>query len=318
MAQAGLRPGVLGDYRGVNGLVLGDIPELRLEPEPHLDLPSGRRSIMVRVPARLSKTSRAYVSFATLEAAEAILAFLAERRSRGETLSPESPLVSMTPLGTRAPHEKGVGSFVTTKSVELEIRRALKAACPRDTTWRPYVLRAFCSSAMLTARVDRDAREAMLGHSLGVSGRYNLSKRLSPRLIDMVRDEYERALEELLIERRSDTPNVDRLEKGLWSAVLESLGVETSEAERLATAGEERVKEAIRQRVRDGALRAGVGSTAGPAITLASSPPATGGRAPDQRRERLVSLEELDDWLSRGAEYVAPAGTDRVVVRFRP
>ncbi len=310
MAQGGIRPGVLGDYRGGNGLTLGDFPELCLEPELRFDPPPGRRSIMLRVPARLSKTSQEYVTFATMEAADAILAFLTERRDRGETLSPGSPLVSMTPLGTRAPHAKGAGSFVTTKSVELELRRALKAACPPDTRWRPYVLRAFCSSAMVAARVDRDAREAMLGHSLGVSGRYNLAKRLPPKLLEMLRDEYERALDELLIERRPDRPSVERLERGLWSAVLESVGFPPAEAAALAEGGEGSVRDAIRSRLGNRPSPENQGE-AGPV-----SPGTFGfGSLAGRRLQRVVGLDELDAWLARGAEYIAPAGPDRAIVR---
>ncbi|HTT44729.1 MAG TPA: hypothetical protein VMH38_01775, partial [Thermoplasmata archaeon] len=158
-----------------------------------------------------------------------------------------------------------------------------------------------------------DAREAMLGHSLGVSGRYNLSKRLPPKLIEMLRDEYERALDELLIERHPQRSDVERLEMGLWSTVLESLGFTPAEAAEVAGEGELKVKEAIRQRMGTRGRPADpVGTQSSPLVESETIAPNS-----SRPREHDVALAELDDWLDRGAEFLGNAGPDRVVVRLR-
>ncbi len=210
MAHAGLRPGVLGDYRGQAGLVLGDLPELRLSGKsaPQFDLKPGQRSIRINVPATLSKTRRAYVTFGTLELAEAILTYLRERTIQGDKLRPASPLVALSPLGARNVHKvsgPAVWGHTTTKTIVFELRKAISKVRPDGVRWRPYVLRSYCSTQLWTARVDREAREAMLGHNLGVSGRYNLSKRLGDGLVDELRSEYEKAVPYLETFARQDT-----------------------------------------------------------------------------------------------------------------
>jgi hypothetical protein len=65
----------------------------------------------------------------------------------------------------------------------------------------------------------------------------------------MSRDAHERPVDELPIERRADPSAVERLEKGLWSAVLESAGVSPLHPVELARAGEAKVKEAVHPRL---------------------------------------------------------------------
>src|SRR5208283_31592 len=123
-------------------------------------------------------------TFGTPEAADAILSYLGERLSAGEKLTLASPLAALSSLGARNTTEKGVGAFVTTKSVVLGIRKALQSVCPEGVRWRPYVLRSYCSTQLLIGRMDHDTREAILGHDLGVSGRYNLRKRLADHVVE--------------------------------------------------------------------------------------------------------------------------------------
>jgi DNA-directed RNA polymerase subunit F len=210
MAHAGLRPGVLGDYRGRGGLTLGDLAELRLSGKgaPTFDLKPGQKAIRINVAATLSKTRRAYVTFGTLELAEAILTYLRDRAIQGDKLTPTSPLVAMSPLGARNVHRSSgpaVWGHTTTKTIVFELRKAISKVRPDGVRWRPYVLRSYCSTQLWTARMDREAREAMLGHNLGVSGRYNLSKKLGNGLVDELRSEYEKAVPYLETFARQDT-----------------------------------------------------------------------------------------------------------------
>ncbi|MGI0131214.1 MAG: hypothetical protein ACREEC_13865, partial [Thermoplasmata archaeon] len=179
MAHSGLRPGTLGNDGGTEGLTLGEIPELRLGgSHPRFELPTGRRAFLVRVPSRLSKNSFGYVTFGTPEAADAILSYLGERQAAGERLTDASPLVALSALGARNTEGKERGAFVTTKSVVYGIRKAIQSVRPENVRWRPYVLRSYCSTQLLVGRMDHDSREAILGHDLGVAGRYNLRKQL--------------------------------------------------------------------------------------------------------------------------------------------
>jgi len=197
MAHSGLRPGVFAVYRaGDEALRLRDLPALDVTKMEFRTVP-----FAVRVPGSLSKSRRAYVTFGSGELAEALIMYLRERVTRPrwkkgrqtppETLSPDSPVVAVRDTETET-------GFVTVKAVTAEIRNAMRKVVPVDTTWRPYVLRAYASTQLLLAEtrglITRDMREAILGHDLGVSGRYNLSKKLHPSMVEEMRAAYGRCM----------------------------------------------------------------------------------------------------------------------------
>jgi integrase len=195
MAHAGLRPGAFAVYRsGEVALRLADLPELDLA-----ELRFRASPFLIRIPGALSKNRRAYVTFGSEELAQTLTAYLRERRIRPrwkggsvvgpEALSPESPVVAVRDTETES-------GFVTVKAVSAELRSAIAKVVPDDTSWRPYVLRSYASTQLLLAeakgRITRDFREAILGHDLGVSGRYNLSKKLQPAMVEEMREAYRR------------------------------------------------------------------------------------------------------------------------------
>ncbi len=195
MAHSGLRPGAFSVYRaGDTALRLRDLPELEIG-----ELRMQKVPFLVRVPGSLSKNRKGYVTFGTQELADALIAYLKERRSRPryrrgrsvrpEELSPDSPVVAVRDTETET-------GFVTVKAVTAEVRSAMAKVVPADTTWRPYVLRSYASTQLLLAeskgKITRDFREAILGHDLGVSGRYNLSKKLQPSMVEEMRAAYAR------------------------------------------------------------------------------------------------------------------------------
>jgi integrase len=197
MAHSGVRPGVLGAYQGENGLRLSDLPDLKLgrSGSEFAEVP-----FVIRVPANLSKTRVAYVTFGTAQLASTFLAYLEQRRDSGEVLGPASPVVAanaMRGIARRsrdeAPRSKG---FLTTKVVVEEIRVALRMAVPDGVRWRPYVLRAYCSTRLLMAegagKITHDLREAILGHDVGVAARYNVGKRWGEDLLKEARASFRR------------------------------------------------------------------------------------------------------------------------------
>jgi hypothetical protein len=310
MAHSGLRPGTLGNDGGSDGLTLADLPELRTGgSRPRFDLPEGHTAFLIQVPSRLSKTAQGYVTFGTPEAADAILSYLGERQTAGDKLTPASPLVALTSLGARNTEGKDVGSFVTTKSVVLGIRKALQSVCPEGVRWRPYVLRSYCSTQLLIGRMDHDTREAILGHDLGVSGRYNLRKRLADHVIEAMRTEYERAMGALLTargaeERRSTDDFVRLLLQGLGLPEDTDLS-QMSEKERVALA------EQLSKR-----LGPGHEKTASVATEPSSLPRSNLLRVPPV--QRIVSLEEVPRLLEQGWSAVMPLDGQHVILQAPP
>lgn len=198
MAHSGVRPGVLGAYQAERGLRLRDIPDLDLDKVPSFaEIP-----FVVRVPADISKTRTAYTTFGSSQLATAFLAYLSERQEDGEVLGPGSPVVVArkgargAALRTKQEAEFQT-QFVSTTKLMVELHAALSSCAPAGVRWRPYVLRGYCSTRLLMAegagKVTRDLREAILGHDLGVSGRYTLGKAWGPDLLKEARRSYQRA-----------------------------------------------------------------------------------------------------------------------------
>ena len=278
MAHTGVRPGVLAAIDGSDGLRLSDLKDLELGADPKF----GRVPFHLVVPARLSKTSVEYHTFGTPELADAILAYLAERRQRGEELRPSSPVVTVDAMGARTKlREKSKTGFITTPMMMRALRDGLKAILPSART---YVFRAYCSTQMVSARVDRDVREAILGHSLGVSGRYNLSKKLHPSVVEELRREYARAVPYL----ESGRPKEDRATvlEGVLAALLKEKGVK-----------DDKISEVLEGKVAGDELERILGSRKAEPI------------------QRVVPTTGVSELLLLGWEFVSPLGTDQAVLR---
>ncbi len=87
MATAGVRPEVLGNYLGTDGLVLGDFPELVVD-RTAARFPKTPTPIIVR--RNLSKSNHRYVTFVGEEGAAAVVDYLNSRFAAGERLEPRS------------------------------------------------------------------------------------------------------------------------------------------------------------------------------------------------------------------------------------
>ncbi len=305
MAHGGVRPAVLGTYGATAGLTLDALAELDLGPLTFSAVP-----FVIRVPAHLSKTSVSYTTFGTEELGRSICAYLAERRNEGEKLTRGSPLVAHS-SDVRGIAAKSLSitrsAFMTTGAIMGLIREALEKCTPDGVTWRPYVLRSYCSTRLMLAEgsghISRDLREAILGHNGGVASRYNVGKRWGQELLDEARREYARASSFLETNQRAEKPDVLSEAKAL---ILEADGANPAEAARLADRPKEEVLAEFRRR-----LGAGEPTSAG-----AASPgggPATGTEI-GKSTDRIVAVAEAERLLGAGWVFLGSVG-DRVAVR---
>ena len=90
VAHSGLRLMTLGNYRGVDGLRVKDLPEIRIE--------GGRVKFeqiptMIIVRPELSKTRHQYFTFLSEEGCQYLKDYLEERMLNGECLTPNSPII---------------------------------------------------------------------------------------------------------------------------------------------------------------------------------------------------------------------------------
>ncbi len=293
IAHAGLRPGSLAGYQGETGLTLGDLPDLRLGNA--IDL--AERPFAIVVPAHLSKTRQLYTTFGSSQLATALLSYLEGRKAGGEKLSASSPVLAAPVLRGAALGSKNrarfSNGFLSTAAAVKEVRSALKSTAPRGVTWRPYVLRAYCSSRLLMAegagKITRDLREALLGHDLGASGRYTLGKTWGADMLRDARAAYKRAESYLLT---GAAPPSNDFGVRVLRILLTERGVPPEKLSDSALEG--KTDEEILDMVR----KVGTAAT-----------------KPEKRSERAFPIEDVPKKLEEGWQYVAPLNGSMAVLR---
>jgi integrase len=290
MAHSGLRPGVIGSYGGENGLRLQDLPDLKLGAKPvFAEVP-----FVVRVPAALSKTRTAYTSFGSSQLSSTLLAYLEDRIRGGEELTPSSPVIAASPVrGIAKTLRENSHGFVSTKTVVLDIREALQATVPEGVTWRPYVLRSYCSTRLTLAegsgKMTRDLREAILGHDGGISARYNVGKPWGAELLKEARAQYKRA--ESYLSTTGGTTDSQADATRIIKLFLVARGIPAEKLDKLdiGAMSDEEVVGLVKK----------LGASAGPSKEV----------------EKAVPVEEVPRLLAAGWRYVAQLNGSMAVLR---
>jgi hypothetical protein len=197
MAFTGVRPEVLGNMRGTDGLRIKDIPDLKIE---------GKNVTFENIPAQvivrpqLSKAKHRYFTFLGPEGCDYLKAYLEQRIAGGEELSPDSPVIRVSPgfetMGQY--HGPKAEPFIVSRNITREVREAMR---PRYT-WRPYVLRAYFDTQLLLAessgRMSHSYRAFFMGHKGDIEARYTVNKgRLSDAMITDMRKCFANSLDYL-------------------------------------------------------------------------------------------------------------------------
>ena len=279
VAFSGVRPEVLGNYLGTDGLTLADFPELKLN-SGSVDFSA--MPTVVRVRPSLSKNANGYLTLLSTEGCEYVRQYLEERLRAGEKLAPESDLLHPDRAGKR---------FIRTINIGDAIRTAIRGA---GFPWRPYVLRHFFDTQLLTAeskgKVAHDFRVYWMGHVGSIDARYTTNKRQVPKeLIEEMRAAYKRC-EPFL----STSPtNNDARDLQTRKIMLGIVGYSEDELSKLDIGGmtDEEV-------IRLGVARSRARSASGP-----------------QAGQRAFPVGEVGRMLEAGWEYVAPLGADRAILR---
>lgn len=286
MALAGLRPEVLGDHRGRDGLRLGDLPDLKVEGyTAHFEqIPA-----IVRVRSELSKTGHGYFSMLPAEGCEDLCAYLEQRMAANERLTPASAVVAVKPGYEKMGQYDGPKpeGFIVTRNITREVREAMR---PRYT-WRPYVLRSYFDTQLLLAesngKIVRDFRVFFMGHTGDIESTYTTKKgRLPQELVAEMRRSF--------LEASVHLETVERRETGdptlqMARALLELQG--KTPAEISAMGLERKSKNALTALL----VEAVTGPSGGP-------------------RQRIVSLVELDGLIAAGWMFRQTLPDGRVVV----
>lgn len=190
IALADLRPQVLGDYWGQDGLRVRDIPELRIE--------NGKVTFealpaRVNVRASLSKTKQKYFTFLPEEGCTYLAEYLESRIREGEELTSDSPIIG------HKTQRNAVNPFIRTSKLGDLIRKSMRKAGVRK---RPYVLRCYAETQLIIAeskgKISHPYLQFVAGHKGDIEARYSTNKgRLPPDMIEGMRSAY-RACEPFL------------------------------------------------------------------------------------------------------------------------
>ncbi|MGI0070265.1 MAG: hypothetical protein ACREAN_08430 [Nitrosopumilaceae archaeon] len=190
MAFAGLRPQVLGKDDGSDALRISDIPDLVVEKDAvHFK----RVPAMITVRQSLSKAGHKYITFLTSQGCQYLLGYLKGRIMTGESLGPDSPVISVS-KGYDKKGGRTSNPIITTKCITAEIRDAIWSVKKA----RPYVLRSYFDTQLLLAeshgRIAHAYRQFFMGHKGDMESRYTTNKgRLSDEMIEDMRRTFQQS-----------------------------------------------------------------------------------------------------------------------------
>ncbi|MDE0265465.1 MAG: hypothetical protein OXK17_00325 [Thaumarchaeota archaeon] len=203
MAFAGVRPQVIGNHDGTNGLRISDIEGLIIR-DDGTAVTLERTPAMVTIRPQVSKAGHKYFTFLTSQGCSYLLGYLRGRIAAGEALNPDSALICRKRIQFRqSTHEP---AFVTTKTITLPIRASIRSV----TKARPYVLRAYFDTQLLLAEsngcMTHAYRQFFMGHTGDMEARYTTNKgRLTEQMIEDMRGAFARSEPFLSIGSVNDT-----------------------------------------------------------------------------------------------------------------
>lgn len=299
MAFAGVRPGVLGDFRGTDGLRVADLPELEVDGgEKSAEFAVVPARVTVRRP--ISKSRRSYFTFLPGQGCEFVREYLEARMRAGEEVAQESAVVTVSKFDVQGkvehPNKKRYGQHITSINVGDAVRTAIRAA---GFGWRPYVLRRYFDVRLMVAEADglliEDWRVFWMGHVGDIEHTYTVNKGLSQDVVERMRESYAKASERHLVTLRG-AGEVTRDEvMGLFNRqFLTVAGLSEQEIEgmgELSAVSSEQLKEIVKRK------------------SLESLGFGNGGS------QKVVPMADVPEWIERGFEYVTSIPPDRAIVR---
>lgn len=281
VAHTGVRIKTIGNYQGNDGLRVKDLPEMRVEGGT-VEFEAVPTLVVVR--RELSKARNQYLTFLGEEGCEYLKDYIEMRIREGEAFTLDSAIV--TPKQRMKP-------FIRATNVGDIIRQAIRKA---GYGWRPYVLRSYFDTQLMLAEskglVLRDYRGFWMGHKGDIENRYTTNKgRLPESVIEDMREAYGRSQRFLQTTGRDDTSE-ERLRESFRKQLLLVAGFSPEEVESLDPSMDDEVfQEMVRKRLLGVMVNNGA-------------------------NQKIISVDEVERFLSGGWDFVATLPDDRIVVRL--
>ena len=294
----GVRIGVLGNYKGTDGLKVKDIPDLKID---------GDQITFMRIPAQvnvreeLSKSGKKYFTFLGQEGCMYLQNYLIERIRSGETITKDSAIITAAKLGFRGKQH------VTAINIGDLMRNAIRNA---GFNWRPYVMRAYFDSRLLLAQderlIQRDYRAFFMGHTGDIEHRYTLDKgRLSEDLIESMRSAYEKSTKFLETEHKGLTE--DEVEKKFRTQLLLMAGFSEQEIQdkNLLNLTAEEITKMAREKL--------LGMNRG---DISHQIEKDKQELNGSHKQKVVSLDVIEEYINSGFVVKMALGNDRAIVEL--
>jgi hypothetical protein len=282
VAHAGLRLQGLGSYIGYDGLRMRDLPELKIKGS---EVSFEKIPTMVVVRSALSKARHQYFTFLTEEACSYLKDYLEERLRDDEQLTPDSAIVK--PKVAQKP-------FIRTVNIGDMMRLAIRSA---GLPWRPYVLRCYFDTQLMLAEskglVLRDYRQFWMGHKGDIENRYTTNKqRLPESVVEDMRAAYARS-EEFLQTKVKEETSEEKLKGSFRKQLLLVAGFTQAELDKMdvPSMSDEVLQNIVKKRL-------------------------LGAQASNGASQKVVSVDEANDYLAKGWEYVAKLSNNKVVIKM--
>jgi len=280
MSQSGVRPEVLGNHKGNDGLRMKDLPEMSYS---NGTVEFEKIPTMVIVRPELSKSRKQYITFLSEEGCDYLKGYLEGRMLSGEALGPDTDII--TP-------KIGSKMFVCTINIGDGVRKAIRTA---GFSWRPYVLRCYFDSQLLLAEsrglITHAYRQFFMGHVGDIDARYTTNKgRLTEEMLEDMRTAYSRSTKYL--QTMKTTTNEDVIIRTVKKQILLLGGEEPESLDALdfdSISDEEilvRLENVLAGRI-------------------------TG----NGTRQKMIPIVELEDYINKGWEWVTEVPGEKCVVK---
>jgi hypothetical protein len=281
IAQSGLRIGVLGNYRGTDGLRISDLPETRTT---DTGLQIKVVPTMVRVRRELSKAGHQYHTFLGGEGCSYLQSYLEERTRNGEELQPDSAVITPKTSGKE---------FITSINIGDIVRSAIRGAGMR---WRPYVLRSYFDTQLMLAEskgyVLWDYRQFWMGHKGDIENRYTTNKnRLPAEVVEDMRNSYSKSLQLLETETKPTSEDAIREQFRRQLLLLAGFDQEEIENQALGEIDDETFQATVKQRLLGEMINNGA-------------------------TQKVVDLDKIEAHISKGWEYVAALPNGKAILKL--
>ncbi|GIU71161.1 MAG: hypothetical protein KatS3mg003_0640 [Candidatus Nitrosocaldaceae archaeon] len=222
ISKSGIRPQVIGNADGTDGLRLKDIPDIAIINGKAI---CKQYPCMIKVRVELSKNRRPYITFLSKQGVKYLLTYLNDRIRNNEVLIDDSPVIAWDNKHRYGYPKHRKTRLLNTRGVSKVVREAIKGY-----NIRPYDLRHWFATrleiAVAKGKISSSVKEALMGHISGIEHHYTYAKyNLAEPLINELRDAYARAEEFLDLEVSNKDKEEEEL-KNKAHSIIEQLGKE--------------------------------------------------------------------------------------------